>query len=532
MKGSFQFRINGEDCRVEGAPVNMTLLEYLRKRGLNGAKDACGEGGCGACTVAVMERTTEGEATFRSILSCVTLLPTLANREIITVEGLCRNGDLHPAQQALEGQGGALCGYCTPGVVMSLFEGYYRKDLRKRWQVEEQLAGNICRCSGYRAIQTAGEECFQAGQRVALAAKSGGGKSGEGRPRDVFSEALHQSSVRLEECEYIDSSEGRFYRPVTLAELMKMRARYTAARLLGGGIGTALARTRDGAQFRCLISLDGIPELRTIHRHQDYWEIGAGASLTDLMDSVEGEYLPLDEVIVQLGSRQIRNRASLGGCLVSPGLSGELGVVLVALKASLRLYSSEGERELSVEKFYSDAGEPDLHGSEIIKEVRLPRYPPEQLESRGVESRMGRAYKVSKRRHLDDAIVVGCFVVELENGRRIQTARIVYGGVAPKPVRARRTESFLEGKTWDWSSIAGALAILRGEFDTVEDELASAEYRAALVINLFEKFYREFADGRKVPAALGMETGKLRDERLLLAESNAGNSGSERLPVE
>ena len=516
MKGSFQLSINGEDCRVEGESVNMTMLDFLRGRGLTGAKNACGDGGCGACTVVLVEKTAGGESVYRSILSCVTPLATLADREIVTVEGLCPNGDLHPAQRALENQEGACCGYCTSGVVMSLFEGYYREDLKKNWQVEEQLSGNICRCSGYRAIQEAGKECFREGQRVAMAAKKKGGQNkGDAHHVDAFSEKLQRSAVKLEECEYIDSVEGRFYRPLTLAELMRMRDRYSDARLLSGGIGTALVGAREDARFRCLISIEGIPELKTIVRHDGYWKIGAGVSLTELLNGFDGEYLSFDEVIVRFGSRPIRNRASLGGCLVSPGPSWELGVVLVALDASVRLYSGEGERELSIENFYSDGGEPALRGVEIVKDIRLPRHPSAQLQERGVESRLCRTYKVSKRHLSDDAIVIGSFVVELEKGQRIQTVRIVYGGVASKPVRARRTESFLEGKTWDWSSIAGTLAILRGEFDPVEDELASAEYRVAMVINLFEKFYREFAEGKNEPVALGMMTGDLRDEGLL-----------------
>lgn len=520
MKGSFQLTVNGEQSRVEGESINSTLLEYLRARGLTGSKDACGDGGCGACTVVLVDTNTENKKVFRSICSCVTPLPAMAEREIITVEGLCQSGELHPAQSALADSFGSQCGYCIPGMVMSLFEGYYRDgNLDESGSLSEQIGGSLCRCGAYGGLRKAGEACLREKQARGIGTEKLKKQSAgaEGATGDRFAKMLTDPQVELTECAYVDSQNGRFYRPLTMTALMRMRAQYSDARLMAGGIDSALHRDK---RFRCLVSLDGIRELKTLIRHDDYWEVGAGVALADLQERIGGEYPALDEVLSRLGSRQIRNRATLGGSFVSPSPGGEIAVVLVAMGAAVRLISSEGEREVLMEAFYDESGSPVLRGDEIVKDVRIPRQVKAQLASRGIERKLCQAYKVSKRRQMDEAIVMACFSVELSADARIQVARLSFGGVGPKPVvRARKTEGFLEGRNWDWESIAAALKVLRQEFEVREDELASAKYRSALVVNLLEKFYREFSDnrGRSAMAAVPRATPR----RINLGASNA-----------
>src|SRR5947207_10491753 len=156
---AIEFRLNDKPVRVDSVSPNTTLLEWLRTSGLTGSKEGCAEGDCGACSVAIVDREARGKRCYRAINSCLVPLPLMAGREIISVEGVACS-KTHPVQTAMIDNFGSQCGYCTPGFIMSLFEGYYRKDFKTRAQLDEQLAGNLCRCTGYRPINAAAAEAF------------------------------------------------------------------------------------------------------------------------------------------------------------------------------------------------------------------------------------------------------------------------------------------------------------------------------------------------------------------------------------
>ena len=147
------FILNGEVIRTADEPAQTTLLDFLRSRGLTGAKEGCAEGECGACAVALVCPAGEGRAEYRAVNSCLVWLPMMAGREVWTVEGISRGGLTEP-QRALAEAGGSQCGYCTPGFVMSLFAEYYRAD-RKGACNPLAMAGNLCRCTGYGPIREA-----------------------------------------------------------------------------------------------------------------------------------------------------------------------------------------------------------------------------------------------------------------------------------------------------------------------------------------------------------------------------------------
>ncbi|MBI3721411.1 MAG: PDZ domain-containing protein [Fimbriimonas ginsengisoli] len=138
MSGALEFVLNGRPVRVEGTSPNTTLLEFLRGNGLTGSKEGCAEGDCGACSVVIVERDANGKPTYRSINSCLVPVCLMAGREIVSVEGVGCLGapksdeggaaNLHPVQRKMVEHFGSQCGYCTPGFICSLFEGYYRDD--------------------------------------------------------------------------------------------------------------------------------------------------------------------------------------------------------------------------------------------------------------------------------------------------------------------------------------------------------------------------------------------------------------------
>src|SRR6266404_5145112 len=146
MGQAIDFTLNGRRFSVADCSPNLTLLEYLRSTGLTGSKEGCAEGDCGACSVSIIDRDSRGRPAYRAINSCLVPLCLMASREIVTVEGVACDDNLHPVQQKMVECHGSQCGYCTPGFILSLFEGYYRDDIRNQDQLDDQLCGNLCRC--------------------------------------------------------------------------------------------------------------------------------------------------------------------------------------------------------------------------------------------------------------------------------------------------------------------------------------------------------------------------------------------------
>ena len=475
VAASFSFELNGKLRTVQGLATNLTLLQYLRNEGLVGSKEGCAEGDCGACSVAVVELSNDGKSVYRAINSCLIPLPALAGRKIITVEGLAsENGELHPAQQVLVDHHGSQCGYCTPGFVMSLFEAYHRHDLRADWQIEDQLCGNLCRCTGYRPIRDA---------TVAMLA-SRTGQSTQPPAENDFRLPLEY------ECE-----NQLFFRPTDLQTLLDRVNEFPEGKLIAGGTELGLAITKLFQSFPVLISLEAVPELRRIDCHQTRWRIGAAAPLTEVWDRVGEEFPPLVEMLRLFGSRQIRNRATLGGNLVTASPIGDSAPVLLSLDAVMVIASLAGERRVPVDQFFVGYRQTALQKGEVLKEIILPRinFRP-ALGERGcaTESKSWcQFYKVSRRREMDISTVAGCFRIELGPEQRIELARLAYGGVAQTPLRAKQVEAALLGKLWNAETVENVLPLLRSCFAPISDVRGSAEFRHALVTELFQKFFEE-----------------------------------------
>ncbi|MFL6529352.1 MAG: xanthine dehydrogenase molybdopterin binding subunit [Chthoniobacterales bacterium] len=463
MSGAIEFRLNGKAVRVDSVSPNLTLLEWLRTSGLTGSKEGCAEGDCGACSVAMIDRDTRGKRCFRAINSCLVPLPLIAGRDIVTVEGVAREKP-HPVQQCMVEDFGSQCGYCTPGFIMSLFEGYYRRDLKTAAQVDEQLCGNLCRCTGYRPIRDAAADAF--------VRRNGG---------DEFDEQLKTAKAKIGAARYSFGDE-KFLRPTSLEKLFALMAAHPEARLIAGATELGLEITKKFRKFPTLISLEAIPELSAIGESPNEWSIGAAATLTTIDEALGGEYPELREMLLVFGSRQIRNRATMGGNIVTASPIGDSAPVLLALKADVVLASASGERTLSIDDFFVGYRETALQHGEILKSILIPR----------VAGRRARFFKASKRREMDISTVAGCFSLRIENDN-ITHARLAYGGVAAMPIRARNTEQALLGRAFGAETCEAVLPILEHEFTPISDVRGSAAYRQQLIKTLLRKF---FADER------------------------------------
>jgi xanthine dehydrogenase molybdopterin binding subunit/xanthine dehydrogenase small subunit len=495
---AIEFRLNGQAVHVDSVSPNITLLEWLRASGLTGSKEGCAEGDCGACSVAIVDRDARGKRCYRAINSCLVPLPLMAGREIISVEGVaycdqdaerCSDGaqspsaaepradrvarlQLHPVQKAMVENFGSQCGYCTPGFIMSLFEGYYRKDLKTAAQLDEQLCGNLCRCTGYRPIRDAAAD--------ALAQRNG---------PDAFDAQLKSAKAKLKAAKYNFGGET-FLRPTSLEKLFRALAEHPAARLIAGATDLGLEITKRFQKFPTLISIEAVVELNEIGSTETDWCIGAATTLTKLDDLLGAEFPVIREMLSVFGSRQIRNRATLGGNLVTASPIGDSAPVLLALEASVVLASAAGERLLPLEEFFVAYRKTALQTGEVLKSIIIPRLAP------GVQTHR-KFYKVSKRREMDISTVAACFTVALDASGTIAKARLAYGGVAALPVRARATEAALVGKRWSDSTCEEVLPVLKNEFTPISDVRGSENYRRQMIAGLLCKF---FADEKQVTA--------------------------------
>jgi xanthine dehydrogenase molybdopterin binding subunit/xanthine dehydrogenase small subunit len=467
MDHAFEFVLNGRTIRVEGASANTTLLNYLRSIGATGSKEGCAEGDCGACSAVLVERDAHGRVVYRAFTSCITLLPMVAGREVVTAEGMAADGP-HPVQQALVKHYGSQCGYCTPGFAASMFEAYYRDDMKAGWKISDQLCGNLCRCTGYRPIRDAMCE--------ALATRDPARK-------DLFQLRLSKSDPRPAPLAYAAGGQT-FLRPTSLDELLALRAAHPEAELVAGATEIGVEINKKHKRFPFLISTEGVESLRKITATEGAWHVGGAATLTALEEALAGEYPLIDKMLWVFASRQIRNRATLAGNLVTASPIGDMAPVLLALDARIVLASREGERTLPLHEFFLGYRKTALRPGEIVLRVEIPRGPSAAGLTRHADS-----YKVSKRRELDISIVAAAFCVDIDGAGIVRHARLAYGGVAATPVRARRTESLLVDRPWTREIVEALLPVLAEEFAPIDDVRSGAAYRRGLVTSLFEKFF-------------------------------------------
>lgn len=460
----FEFTLNGERVRVDDADPHTTLLWYLRNRGLTGTKEGCAEGECGACAVVLVRRSAAGQTRYEPVNSCLVLLGSLADHEVLTVEGIAKDGELHPVQQALADGGGSQCGYCTPGFVVSLFAEYYRPG--RNGYHPEAISGNLCRCTGYRPIRDAAESL--------------------GRPSadDPFQQRLAQAPPELSSVDYAAQAR-RFVRPRTLSEAFAALERYPDAALIAGGTDLIVEANQRYRRWSTFVSLENVAELRGFEWHDDHLRIGAAVTLGEIEDRVAGKLPMLEQLLPLFASRLIRNRATLGGNLVTASPIGDGPPALLALGAELEIAGKDGKRRLPLSELFVGYRKTALAPGEILEAVRIPRPLPDRM----------RFYKVSKRVLDDISTVAAAFALRLDGAGTITEARLAFGGVAATPARALEAEQALVGEPWSLGSMKKAQAVLARAFQPISDHRGSAGYREAMLLRLLEKFHFDTQGG-------------------------------------
>ncbi len=462
-----RFVLNDRPVELEGIAPTTTLLRWLRDHAhLTGTKEGCAEGDCGACTVAVVEETPSGERTWRAVNACLVLLPMVQGKRLYTVEGLRTNGAYHPAQAAMANNLGSQCGYCTPGIVMSMFEATYRRDLDEPWKLDAQMCGNLCRCTGYRPIRDAAKEVA--------------GTCPDDRFSAALSEPMPNEAMHLR----YQAGSQRYFNPTSFDELWDILDAEPTARFVSGGTDLSLEITKRFAEPEVLVSLEGLRALEELSSGEGGYRIGAGTTLSDLESWSRGTLTPLERMLRYFGARAIKNRGTVGGNLCNASPIGDLPPVLIALGARAVLRSRDGERQIPLEDFFVSYRKTALRPKELLAAVEVPLLP---------ENARASAYKVSKRRELDISAVSAGFVVTLDDEGRVSGARLAYGGMAATPARAKHTEAALIGKTWSEALVREAAKQLAQDFKPMSDHRGSAPYRALVARNLLIGFYEETA---------------------------------------
>ena len=494
---TIRFIRRGQSVALNNVPPSRTLLEVLREDlACTGTKEGCGEGDCGACTVVLGELEGDG-LRYRAVNSCIKLAHSVDGTALWTVEDLAApDGTLHPAQEAMVQCHGSQCGFCTPGFVMSLFGMYQNHTCHgkpiSRELAQEELSGNLCRCTGYRPILEAAmrmadlplvklDEKQLLGQLKELAVAA----AMDDKPASVGFRLV--KGLPLAEA---DHSPRGYFAPRNLADLLQARADNPQAQIVAGCTDVGLWVTKMFMEFGSVLDVMRVEELRRVERYPRHIAIGAAVPLADAYAALIESRPQLRVFANRFAGLPVRNAGTMGGNVANGSPIGDSMPLLIALNASVVLRSTSGHRELPLEALYTGYRKNVMAADEVLAWIKVPL--PAANEVASVEAEFLRVYKISKR--FDDDIsaicVALCLHIESESGR-VSFASIGVGGVAATPVRARKTEAALIGQVWTSELVRSATQILRAEFQPISDMRASAAYRSEVLGNLMQRFWLE-----------------------------------------
>ncbi|TCC52667.1 2Fe-2S iron-sulfur cluster binding domain-containing protein [Kribbella capetownensis] len=455
-------KVNGADTAIGDVPVHTTVLDWLRDRGLTGAKEGCAEGECGACSVLVARPGTDAPTDWTAVNACLLPIGSLDGQEVITSEGLGSPETLHPVQREIAVRGGSQCGYCTPGFVCSMAAEFYRSTrTTSNGHCDHEhgpngfdlhsLSGNLCRCTGYRPIRDAAYALGDPSADDALATRR-------------YAPPPAPATTRM------TKGESEFVRPAGLDDVLRLLADRPDARIVAGSTDLGVEVNLRGLRPPLVVAIDRLAQLREFEFGGDEVRIGAALTLSEIERMLAGRVPLLAQMFPQFASRLIRNGATIGGNLGTGSPIGDTPPALLALDASLVLASHRGERVVPLADYFTGYRETLKAADELIKTVVLP-LPLAPLTA---------FHKIAKRRFDDISSVAVGYAVDVVDGV-VREARIGLGGVAATPLRARATEAALIGKPWTERTVREAAAVMAAEGTPMDDHRASSSYRSAML---------------------------------------------------
>jgi xanthine dehydrogenase small subunit len=482
-RGALRFRFRGGDVELRQFSPRATVLDWLREDvGAKGTKEGCAEGDCGACTV-VLARLRGGRLAYEPFNACILLLGQLDGAELITIEDLASGAELHPLQQAMVDTHASQCGFCTPGIVMSLFAAYHSGEPMTYAGLCDQLAGNLCRCTGYRPI-------IEAALQTSI-----------GEPADRVAATSQERAAALaalagHEDVFVGDEAAFFAAPASLDALAALYARFPDATLVSGATDVGLWVTKQLRDLKRVIWLGWVAGLDSVGESAEdgALSIGAGVTLADAMPQFGAIHADLRELLRRFGSKQVRASGTVGGSIANGSPIGDLAPALIALAGRVVLRKGGKTRAVPLEDFFIAYGKQDRAPGEFVLALEAPLLAAHQRY---------RAFKVSKRFDEDISAVMLAARFDLD-GRKIVGARVACGGMAATPKRAAKAERALVGASLDEpATLRFAREAIDEDFTPLTDMRATATYRKAIAANLLEKALLEIS-GRSAQTRIGM----------------------------
>ncbi len=474
MREVVRFLLGSRLIELRDLDPTQTVLDWLRlERRLTGTKEGCAEGDCGACTVLVGQLDGD-RIRYQPINACIRFLATLDGCHVVTVEDLKRpDGGLNPVQEAMVACHGSQCGFCTPGFVMALQALYLAEPNPSAARINDALAGNLCRCTGYAPIIAAARQMYE---RAPAAT-------------DPLATRMAEIAIRLRALQddktLVTGRDGRrFIAPARLDEFAAICAAEPEATLVAGATDVGLWVTKAQRVLPTILYAGRVTGLRTIEEAPDRVSLGAMATYADAAPALSRLAPDLGELIRRIGAEQVRSMGTIGGNIANGSPIGDTPPALIALGAEIVLRHGGARRRLALEDYFLGYGRQDRAAGEFVERILIPRP--------GPRARF-RAYKISKRFDQDISALCAAFLIELDGGI-VTRARLGYGGMAEIPKRARHAEAALIGKPWDRTRVGAAMAALDQDFAPLTDWRASAGYRRKVAANLLLKCWIETTD--------------------------------------
>ncbi len=439
--------LNGESTEIEDTDLAQHLLFWLReKQGLTGTKYGCGEGECGACTVLIDDQ---------ACLACLVMVGQTSGRRIQTVEGLVDDATGAASMMAIIDSDALQCGFCTPGIVASITASASTSGPQTPSDSARDLAGNLCRCTGYRSI-------IEASVQVR-------------RPQRPSTATLTETV-----------EAPNFVRPSSLTEVLEVLKSDLTVCLLSGG--TDLLVQNHPSELGRILDLTGVQTLGIIAEQDGFVNIGACATYSTIAASplVLEHCRPLAAAAREIGGTQVQNQATIGGNLANASPAGDTLVCLAVLDAEIELTSAGATRHLRLDDFMIGPGKTQLRPGELISGVRVPVMDEQPDVAFFIKTGARRAQAIS--------IVSVAMLANIESGT-LHNVRISFGAVTPAVRRDRSVEAALEGQKVSATNIRRAVNASKAS--PIDDVRGSADYRKRLMSGLV---LRGLGDAGRLPA--------------------------------
>jgi len=463
VRNEIRFLLNDELVCLSDVPTHQTLLDYLRlEQRLRGTKEGCAEGDCGACSVLV-GRLHGGNLIYESVNACIRFVGSLDACHVVTIEHLkSADGELHPVQRAMVEYHGSQCGFCTPGIVISLYGLWMANSNPLVDEIEQALQGNLCRCTGYAPIIRAAQAVLENGvlETDHLVAE---------RAKTIARLGELRDGKRVE----TGVGDGCLIVPASADDLAEVLGTMPDATLVAGSTDVGLWVTKFMRDISPVVFIGNIEELKTIDDGGVGLTLGAGVTYTEAYGAIVTHFPQLGDFWTRIGGAQVRNMGTIGGNIANGSPIGDTPPALIALGATITLRKGERRRVIMLQDYFIAYGKQDRFPGEFVESIHIPwQQPGDQLAF----------YKISKRRDEDISSLCAAIRINIVDD-------IVKEAVTPK--RASNAEAVLSGQPFDERIVEAAALALAKDFQPISDMRASAEYRMLTAQNLLRRFYLE-----------------------------------------